>query len=132
MPYNHVFKPDSSKYPMRFDCPSEKEMRDGFIQVALDITTERNAYTKDEKSFYAGIELELPLITPNFQLADQAGRDSVINQFPNETSAELGAHQLEIVMVTPVNLLSDISLLEKSMETILKPIFNYIHDLGYQ
>jgi len=116
-----------SQWISRFDCPTEQQMREGFIAVAQKVVAEEPLYCKDNKAIYAGIELELPLVTDNFDLAPQTIRDEIVACFPNYTSVELGAHQIEIIHEPPVDICSaGIRSLEESFQFHLVPIFKHI------
>lgn len=109
--------------PKRFDCQTERQMRQGFIEVAETVISEEAAYRKDGTTLYAGMELEFPLITKDFSLVPQEIRDEILRCFPGFTSVELGAHQLEVIHKTPVDLrLLGFCSLKEAMRANLKEI----------
>ncbi|MFH1392409.1 MAG: glutamate-cysteine ligase family protein [bacterium] len=121
------FMYQKSQWISRFNCPAEQQMREGFIAIAQEVVSEKQLYCKDNKTIYAGIELELPLVADNFYLAPQAIRDEIVACFPNYTSVELGAHQLEIIHEPPVDIyLAGIRSLEESLQSHFAPIFKHI------
>jgi len=107
-----------SPWTVRFDCSVEKQMRDGFVRVAEEIFFEEALYLKDGVTFYAGMELEFPIIQNGFSPTTQDVRDEITNRFPKHTSVELGANQLEIIHEPPVDICrSGIGALENDMQT---------------
>lgn len=83
----------------------EQRMREGFATTAASILADALRYEKTGDTLFAGLEIELPLITQAFELSPQDGRDALIEQHPKHASAELGAHQIEIINEPPVDLL---------------------------
>lgn len=93
-----------SDWISRFDCPAEEHMRNGFIAIAKKIVSEEPRYRKDTKTEFVGLELEFPLVTNGLTLVPQKIRDEIVGQFPQCTSVELAAHQLEVKNENPFNL----------------------------
>ena len=127
--FDHAFTPDASRYPFWFDSESERTMRAGFIAAAQAVVAREADYRKRGDSLLAGMELEFPLIRPNYTLVQQSIRDAVIAAFQGVTSVELAAHQLEVISPEPVDLLAGLRGLESGLQRALDPIFALLQQL---
>ncbi len=112
----------------RFDCRSEQRMRQGFLEVAREVCLEETLYRKDKTTFYAGMELEFPLISAqDFSLTPQSVRDDIIKCHPQYSSVELGAHQIEIIHEPPINIRhSGIRPIEDDLQANLTPMWQEV------
>ncbi len=123
----------ANRWVKRFDCDTERKMREGFVEKALRIISEKPLYRKDGTTLFAGLELEFTLTTGNLNLVPQVHRDDVIKQFPECTSVELGAHQLEVTTQPALDIQADGGwALAEDMETRLTNIFRYARNMGVQ
>lgn len=108
-------------------------MREGFVETAQQVASEQALYQKDRVTLFAGLELEFALTVDSFTLAPQALRDSVVEQFPEYASVELGAHQLEVTTEPALDIRENGGwALAKDMEARLAHIFQCVKDKGAQ
>lgn len=113
------------------DLVCEQWMKDGFAAVAAAVLADAHRYKKNTDTFFAGLEIELPLVTSTFNLAPQHDRDALIRQFTKHTSPELAAHQLEIISEPPVDLLQQgLGALEHQMAITMTSILREASNRG--
>ena len=91
-----------SVWVQRFDNEEQQMMREAFVSRATDILRSSHLYSQHGKEMLVGLEIELP-IAQSFEAAPQHIRDACVEALPGKASVELGAHQLELINPSPVD-----------------------------